>query len=65
MAVVHPAFVAKLPVLIEDKDVRRSLRPIGARHRLRVAVIKVWEGEVTIRGTNLHVVERVADIGVA
>src|ERR1700733_7513742 len=65
LAVVDPPFIAKLPIRIEDKDMGSRLGSIGSRYRLGVPIIKVRKVKVTILSANLHVIERVANVGIA
>ena len=63
IAVVHAAFVAQLAVFVEDEDVRRGLRAVGAGDRLRFTVVEVRVVEMFVFEANFHFVETVADVG--
>jgi len=62
---VHAALVAELALAVEDEHVRRRGRAVLARDLLRVAVVEEREVELPEGRTDLHVVERVADVRVA
>jgi hypothetical protein len=55
----------QLPLRVEDEDVRGRYRPVLPRHRLRLPVVEVGERPPAILGPDLHVLERVAEVGVA
>ena len=63
--VVDPAAETQLAIAVEEKDVRRRDRAVCLRHRLRLAVVEIREVELVVAGADLHVVERVAKVGVA
>ena len=63
--VVDPADVAQLAVLIEQKHVRRGQHAVGERRLLRLAVVEVRKCEALVLGPQLHVLERIAQVGVA
>ena len=63
IAVVNAAFVAKVSSFIEDKNMRRCLRPIGASDGLRFPIVEVGIAEVLVSDADFHFVEGVADVG--
>ena len=63
IAVIHTAFIAQMPLLIEDEDVWGRLGSVRARYLLRIAVIQVWIREVLILHPDLHLRQSIAYIG--
>ncbi len=63
--VVQTAGVAELALRVEEEKVRSGGGAIGARDALRFAVVEVGKVEVAVGGADFHVVERVANVGIA
>src|SRR4051812_40275279 len=63
LAIIDPAFIAQLALLVEDKDVRRSLRTVRSRNGLRVAIVEIRKLEVAVRAAYFHFVQTVANLG--
>ena len=65
VVVVDPPAEAELALAVEEKHVRRGDGAVGLGGGLRVAVVEEREIEVVVAGAELHVVQRVAEVGVA
>ena len=65
LGVVDTAFVAKLSVRIEDKNVWRHQDPKGERDFLRFTVEEIGKFESGLLCTDLHVLKRVTQISVS
>ncbi len=63
--VVDAAREAQLPLPVEDEDVRGRHRTVLERHGLGLAVVEVGEHEAVLASADLHLVEGVAEVGVA
>ena len=63
--VVDAAVVAKTPLVVENENVRRRERSVSGRHALRVAVEEIGKLVASTLGVQLHVFERIADVGIA
>ena len=63
--VVDAALIAKLALAVENKKVRCCSRAVGTRDFLRFAVVEIRKIELAVGGASFHLVERVANVGVA
>jgi hypothetical protein len=63
IAVVDAALVTKTADFIEDEDMRRGLRAVGAGGRLGFTIVKVGIAEMLVGDADFHFVEGVADVG--
>jgi hypothetical protein len=63
IAVVDAALVTKMADFIEDEDMRRGLRAVGAGGGLGFTIVKVGIAEMLVGDADFHFVEGVADVG--
>ena len=63
--VVDAAHVAQLPLAVEDEHVRRGQHSVRGRRFLRLAVVKIRKREFLVLGPDLHVLQRIAQVGVS
>ena len=63
--VIDAADIAELPSRIENEDMRRREDAVGQSRLLRLAVIEIGERKLFLLRSELHLLERVAQVGVA